>query len=80
MMFTKAQEIHDHHGHTNLPKGPTAGGAIAWCKRCGRKHPRRMECNLVWAERIAKSGRKVMRLVHPTPRAKSRKKTKARRG
>jgi hypothetical protein len=69
--FTKAQPAPHEH--------PSAKGAIAWCKRCGRKHPRREECNLELAERVAKSGRKVMRLVHPAPKTPGRKKTRARK-
>lgn len=40
-------------------------GALHWCKRCSRKHRSRVGCNLVPAERIAKSGNIVIRLVHP---------------
>lgn len=42
----------------------TSRKTIAWCKRCSREHARQDECNLVLAERIAKSGRKVYRMVH----------------
>lgn len=37
---------------------------IAWCKRCSREHARQESCNLTLAERTAKSGSKVYRLVH----------------
>lgn len=37
---------------------------IHWCKRCSRYHARQDYCDLTSVERVAKSGRKVRRLVH----------------
>lgn len=53
-------------------------GPIVWCKFCSRRHPRRKH-DLVLEERTAKSGRMVMRWVHPKPKFRSQPKTKARR-
>lgn len=39
------------------------GGAVAWCKRCSRKH-RRGPCDMVLAERVSKAGNKTFRWVH----------------
>lgn len=64
------------------PLGPLfkrALGPIKWCRTCGRKHQARAECGLVQVERIAKSGRKVMRWAQPEPEESSHKKSKARK-
>lgn len=39
-------------------------GPVVWCKKCSRRHARRLPCELYLRERIAKSGRKVARWCH----------------
>lgn len=39
-------------------------GPVKWCRRCGRKHPRRARCGLRTVEVEAKSGRMVTRQRH----------------
>ncbi len=43
----------------SVSKGPPK-----WHSKCGRKHRSRVPCDLVEAERTAKSGNIVTRLVH----------------
>lgn len=48
-----------------LPSATIGLGPVKWHRYCSRYHAARADCGLVQEERIAKSGKKVTRWVHP---------------